>query len=425
MNTPRGYWPSRWPGEDGGPQRRQVPVDGGDLGLRARGGGQLHVVHRPGSNAGVATMVVLRNPGEAYLLCHTGGDNAVSWVEQIDPYTLRTLRRSPSLEGGPTWPGGVACHENGSLYVVFGRHAHRLSAELDVIATTRLPRERPYNSFVILADGHLAVKDFGGLRPGQTEPDGYEGTEVVVLEPEQLQIVGRRLVPEPSIARLSAEGHDVWVVGDTSLWHLRWASGALTLDPGYRALYRTLPGQTYGWDPVLENGAAWFHDNGAGTERFSGTLRGLGLSTAPSHLVHVHLVTGEVTMTEIAGLPGGVVANPPVIDPVRRVAVAYDSGNGVVTAYRIDGRGATSQLWSREINHGAHPLRFESGELVLCDYDLDRRVEQVVVLDIETGREYARADTGSPVQSVLFPAPGFGRDFYLVSFTTVSRFEVA
>ena len=130
-------------------------------------------------------------------------------------------------------------------------------------------------------------------------------------------------------------------------------------------------------------------------------------------------------MGGMAGLPGGIVANPPVIDPVRRVAVAYDSGNGVVTGYRIDGRGATSRLWSREINHGAHPLRFESGELVLCDYDLDRRVEQVVVLDIETGREYARADTGSPVQSVLFPAPGFGRDFYLVSFTTVSRFEVA
>jgi len=46
------------------------------------------------------------------------------------------------------------------------------------------------------------------------------------------------------------------------------------------------------------------------------------------------------------------------------------------------------------------------------------------VVDIETGQEYARADTGSPVQSVLFPAPGFGRDFYLVSFSTLTRCEV-
>ena len=328
------------------------------------------------------------------------------------------------MEGGPTWPGGIACHDNGSIYVVFGQYTHRLSAELDVLATVRLPRERPYNSFVILPDGCIAAKDFGGLRPGQDEPDDYEGTEVVVLEPEWLEIVGRRLVPEPSIARLSAEGSDVYVVGESSLWRVRWSGSELTLDSGYRALYRTLPGQGYGWDAVLENGAAWFHDNGRGTERYAGSLRGLGVSRTPSNLVHVHLMTGEVTLTDICGLQGGVVANPPVIDPVRRVVVAYDSGNGVVTGFRIDPRGVTGRLWSRELNHAAHMLRYPSGELVLCDYDHERRMEQVLVVDIETGQEYARADTGSPVQSVLFPAPGFGRDFYLVSFTTLTRCEV-
>ena len=418
-----GYWHSRWPGEDGGPMRRQEPADGGELGLRSRGR-SLSVTHRPASNAGVGTMMVLRAPGEAYLLCHTGGNQAVSWVEQIDPISLRTIRRSPSLEGGPTWPGGIACHANGSLYVVFGQYAHRLSPELDVLATTKLPRQRPYNSFVILPDGCLVAKDFGGMKAGQDEPDGYEGTEVVVLEPDDLQIVGRRLVPEPSIARISADGDDVYVVGDSSMWRLRWNGRELHLDSGYRALYRTLPGQTYGWDPVLENGAAWFHDNGKGTERFTGSLRGLGVSRVPSSLVHIHLMTGEVALTEICGLEGGVVANPPVIDPVRRVAVAYDSGNGVVTGFRIDQRGVTGRLWSREINHAAHPLRYPSGELVLCDYDLDRRMEQVLVLDIETGEELARVDTGSPIQSVLFPCPGFGRDFYLVSFSTVTRCEV-
>ncbi len=43
------------------------------------------------------------------------------------------------------------------------------------------------------------------------------------------------------------------------------------------------------------------------------------------------------------------------------------------------------------------------------------------MLDIEDGSELARADTGSPVQSVLFPAAGFDGDLYLCSFTTVSR----
>ena len=56
-------------------------------------------------------------------------------------------------------------HANGSLYVVFGRHAHRLSSTLEVEVSRKLPRNRPYNSFVILEDGCLATKDFGGARP--------------------------------------------------------------------------------------------------------------------------------------------------------------------------------------------------------------------------------------------------------------------
>ena len=46
------------------------------------------------------------------------------------------------------------------------------------------------------------------------------------------------------------------------------------------------------------------------------------------------------------------------------------------------------------------------------------------MVDITTGNELARADTGSPVQSVLFPAVGFGNDFYLCTFTTLTRVSV-
>ena len=62
-----------------------------------------------------------------------------------------------------------------------------------------------------------------------------------------------------------------------------------------------------------------------------------------------------------------------------------------------------------------------SGELVTGDFDASRGADQVVVLDIGSGDELARADTGSPVQSVLFPAAGFGNDVYLCTFTTVTR----
>ena len=48
----------------------------------------------------------------------------------------------------------------------------------------------------------------------------------------------------------------------------------------------------------------------------------------------------------------------------------------------------------------------------------------MVVVDIETGREIVRADTGSPVQSVLFPAAGWGRSLYSCSFFGVSRLSL-
>ena len=418
---PVGYWPSRWPGEDGGPRREGAASDHAHV-LGLAGGSALQVTSRLSI---ASTMVVLREPGEVYLLCHTAGDDAVSWVEQIDPVTLDVVRRSPDLAGGPTWPGGIACHANGSLYVVFGRHAHRLSPTLEVLATAQLPRQRPYNSFVILPSGHLATKDFGGLRANQTEPDSLGASELLVLEPDALAVVATCQLPEPSIARLSADGDDVYVVGDTSLQRVRWTGAALVLDENFEAVYRTVPGQTYGWDACISAGAAWFLDNGFGSNRYAGTFRGQGVNEAPLHLVRVSLATGAVTLTEVCGLPGGVIANPPAIDPERRIAVAYDSGNGVVAAFRFDDDGATSPLWQRAMNHAAHPLRFPaSGELLLCDHDAERAADQAVVVDIETGAELARVDYGSPIQSVLFAAAGFASDLYLCSFSTVARLFV-
>jgi hypothetical protein len=376
-------------------------------------------------DAMASTMVVLRDPGEVYLLRHTMGLDTVSWVEQIHSETLELVRRSPDLAGGPMWPGGLAVHANGSLYVVFGRHAHRLAPDLTVLATCELPRDRPYNSFVILPDGHIATKDFAGTRPLQDPTaDDPHNSELVILEPVDLQIVARRELPERSIARISAAGNDIFVVGEDSLMRLQW-DGALTLDPGFNGLYRTLPGQTFGWDPVISDGAAWFLDNGDGGTGYVGTMRGCGVSAAPLHLVRVDLATGTVTLTEICGLPNGLIVNPPAIDPQRKIAVGYDSGNGVIAAFSFDDAGVTTPLWQRQQNHACHPLLFaDTGELFTNDHDASRFMDQFVVLDIVTGAERLRADSGSPAQSVLFPAPGFDRDIYLCTFTTVSRLVV-
>ncbi|HVC70959.1 MAG TPA: hypothetical protein VNC61_11955 [Acidimicrobiales bacterium] len=415
------YWPSAWPGEDGGPTRRQMPRTGAGPGIGP--GDRLEVTHRL---APLVTMVVLRRPGEVFLLRHSAGDGAFALVERIDPHSLEPQASSPELPGGPVWPGGLAAHGNGSLYVVFGEHAHRLDDDLQVLASRRLPRSLPYNSFVLLPDGYLVTKDFAGSRPGvPIAAADRRRSELLVLDPEHLGIAARLELPEPSVARLSTDGNAVYAVGDTSLLRVHWDGTSLCLDDDFRAPYRTLEGQTYGWDCVLEDGAAWFLDDGDGSERYSGTLRGHGVSSAPLHLVRVDLASAAVTTTEVCGLPGGLVANPPVLDAERRMAVAYDSGNGVLVGFGIGADGHCTPAWSRRQNHASHLLLFaDTGELLTGDHDPERNAEQALILDITTGRERARADTGSPVQSVLFPAPGFGRDFYTCSFTTVSRLAV-
>lgn len=412
-----GYWPTTWPAEDAGPARQQS-VAGSFAGLSD---GLPNVVSR---DAHGATMVVRRDPGEVFLHGHSiGGDGGVqtSWVERIDPETLEPLTRVEGLAGGPAWPGGIAAHADGSLIVVFGNHVHRLNSALEVEGSAELPRNRPYNSFVVLPDGHLVTKDFGGRLPGADESFVAENCEVLVLEPETLAIVARADLPEPSIARLSADGNTVYVVGDHSMFRLVWDGASLENDRTFAPLYRSIEGQTYGWDAVLALGAAWFLDNGGGSENYVGTFRGQGRSSAPLHLVRVDLETADVTLTEICGLPNGMVANPPLIDERRMIAIGFDSANGILAAFDIESDGSTSLRWTVEQNHGSHMiLDPTTGFFLSAHHDNERWMEQFVVRDIATGNEIVRLDSGSPLQSVVFPAVGEHRTVYACSFSTVS-----
>lgn len=408
-----GLWVGPWTAEDGGPRRLQS-ARGAFAGLLDS---TPSVVAR---DAHGATMVIVRGPDEVFVHGHGLGDGT-AWVERVDPLTLECRARVEGLPGGPSWPGGMAAHADGSLHVVFGRHAHRLTTDLEVLASRELPRERPYNSFVVLPDGHLVTKDFGGLLPGEEGPSTAPPAQLVVLAPGTLDVVDVVDAPEPSIARLSADGDEVVLVGDHSVFRFRWDGAHLRRDESFVPRYRTLEGQTHGWDAVLALGAAWFLDDGAGAERYAGTLRGQGLSTCPLHLVRVDLATGAVALTEVSGLPGGLIANPPLIDEARRIALAYDSGNGVLAAFDIASDGSAEERWKVDQDHASHLLHDpDSGLVLTAHHDATRFVEQLVVRDIATGAEVVRVDSGSPLQSVLFPAAGASRAVYACTFSTLS-----
>jgi hypothetical protein len=137
--------------------------------------------------------------------------------------------------------------------------------------------------------------------------------------------------------------------------------------------------------------------------------------------VRVNLADGSTLRYTVNEKPGGVVANPPAVDAQRGIVVGYDTGHGVVTSWRYRSEPA-QRLWTIELDHGSHPIVLPvQGLVALMDFDAERGVEDLVLVEIETGREHFRVATGSPVQSVLFGACGFSDDLYLCSFLALTR----
>jgi len=130
------YWPGR------GPARRRPPPSGGARRWRRAWHLAGETVAALSRLAPAATMVVTRDPGEVFLLRHTAGDDAISFVERIDPITSNHWRVQPTSRAADV-AGQPGRHANGSLYVVFGNHAHRLDAELSLLATTSSPAGAP------------------------------------------------------------------------------------------------------------------------------------------------------------------------------------------------------------------------------------------------------------------------------------------
>lgn len=402
---------SPWPLEDAGPRRTGRPV--GLAGPRAR---SARVAARRDTALSVMALV---DHGDAVLVLRNSvGPDGVSWVERVDPRTLEVRHRSPDLALGPYWPGGMGLLDDGAVVVVQGRHAHRLDADLQPVATHRFAVDAAHNSFVVLADGSLAAKDL-------QRPDG-SASVLSVLDPATLDDRCEPFtLPEPSVARLSADGNDIVVVGVDAVHVVRFDPVAGGLSPvGDPVTYRTADDQSFGWDPVIDAGSVWWLDNGDHTFANGFTMVGNGVSGGPVRLWRwtpgPDWSAGSVHSVEVCGLAGGAVTNPPLVDPVRAVVLGYDSANGVLAAFGIDD---LAPRWRTQLNTSTHLVAYgDTGEVVANDFVVGSG-DQLVVLDVTTGVVTARADVASPAQSVVFGCPGRHRDFVYVSLSTVARVE--
>ena len=451
---PGAYWPQPWTCEDGGPLRRCCAD--GVPGLGIQPGERLEVAAV--ADAFATDVLVRRDPGELYALRHDMPlrrplDTPVEgWVERLDPETLAVTASTPRLPGGTYWPGGMAAHANGDLHMVFGRWAHRLTPDLDVLASHRLPVPRPHNSFVVLDGGELVTKDCDA-------PAGLEPSTVSVLDPETLLPVAPPLrLPEPSIARLASDGESVIAVGTTVVYRLRLDrdAGRLEIDdavaallrPGARAQLRLGPGDHRRARPVDGQRAQPHRPHDA---RHGRRARPRAAVVGAARRRPRRCARSRSAACRSAPSP-----TRPRWDPSSGVVIAYDAGNAVLRAWRLVGDDL-EPLWRRDgFAHAGHLILYpDTRELVVQDWKdlaalrrpLVRRTlapalqvlaqsaaarraslrtgsDQLVVLDLDTGEDKARVDVPSPSQGFLFPAPGFARDVYYQSLTTIARVAV-
>ena len=417
-DQPKGYFESPWPGEDGGPQRLQIPR--GTHGLDIQSGERLVGRSRRLLSG---NMVVLREPGEVYIMTVAMFRNrllrlpAFARIEKIDPVTLQTIVKSPKLKGGGFWPGGFAVHRNGDLYLTYGSHCHRLNADCELIRSYRLPKSNAYNSLVILDNGYLAMKQISDT----------DNAVLSILDPNSLEPVCDPIeAPEPSISRLSAKGNTVYLTGTRSIFRYNWNDerAEAEMDEGWVFEYLEGSKNSYGWDPVIGGNAAWFMDNGK--HNYHVSMLNAGLTPTPLNAIRVSLAdTGNNTIIPVSGIAGGSVTNPPLYCPKRKILVAYDSANGVICGFQHDAAtGSLSKIWKKmSFFCGGHMIYYQdTGEVVTNDYR--RFSDSAVVLDIESGYEKGRTGLSSLSQGVVFSSPGWARDFYYLTFSSISRIEV-
>lgn len=417
MKNNSGYYNSPWPAEDGGSRRLQIPQDLKGINIDSHD----HVSFKMRKfKWDFGNMLVLREPGQVYLMRANYLQNrylrmpSSATVELINPETLETLKKSPRLKGGPMWPGGFAVHRNGKIYVVYGRYCHCLDENCNLLNSYKLPRKDPYNSFVILENGLLVMKNFSKK----------EKAFLTVLDPETLSPVYEEVETlEPSIARLSAKGNTIYVVGIKSIFRYDMSpENKPVLDTSWKFEYIKDSKQTYGWDVVIGDKNAWFLDNGE--HRYQFKMIGAGVSKNPLNFIRVSLTDDcDFTLEPVCGEKKGTVTNPPLFVEDKKILVVYDSGNSVMRALKYNEQEKNfNELWRKD-NFGcsSHMIYFpDTEELCTNDYKTFKG-DNSVVLNIETGKEKSRVALNNIFQGVIFPSPGWKRDYYYLTLDRLVR----
>ena len=427
-----GYYDSPWPAECGGPRRQKIPRSSG---LNIKEHEVISQVTR--ANGEWNVMMVLRDPGEVFLMGnnHINSIEKYGFLEKIDPVSLEPIKRSPNLpSGGHTWCGGVVVHQNGFLYLNNGNFCYKLDPDCNVISSKQLPQNSAYNSFLIMSDGCLVMKNI--------EHDQKASSRFVILDPLNLEQIGDEIeIPENSMGRIAMDtdlngNHLIYVPGNDRFFRFKYENSTLVLDESWKPKYRTLSEgeQSFSWDSCICEGGCWFLDNGDNranvtifsTRPFGQSLpaRGSvfqGLSSSEQKLFRVDLNdSSNVEVIRPFNKKMGSIFSPPAFDPNKNIALAFDTGNGLLAGIKYSQIDGFNKLWEKPTRISMQMVLFSDTSEILVN-DFRTGFDNLIVLDLETGKEKGRVATQSTTANGMFLSPGWNRDFYYCSIGAIAR----
>ena len=369
-------------------------------------------------------MIIVANFNELYLLKSQIIRNHIFKlpnkikIEKLCPITLRTLKSTSWLKAGKFWPGGITVHFNEKIYVISGRWCYCLDSLCNVLISIKLPLQEAYNGFIITSNGVLITKQIS---------DKYNA-EILLIDPNNLNIIYRTIALEPSVARLSFKNNFLYVVGIYSIFRYKFIpdQNKLDLDLSWCFCYTSKKEQSYAWDCIITENDVWFMDNGKHNYLYS--LRNRGKNKLANRIIRVSIENSNNYLIEyISSKKYGTVTNPPLYDTDRNILIAYDAGNAIIKAYRYyKEHNKLKEIWSKE-NFGvsSHFIFYQqSGELCTNDYKSLWQGDSSVILDIETGEEKARIPLNNYMQGVVFPAAGCSQNYYYLTFDMIVNISI-
>jgi hypothetical protein len=106
------------------------------------------------------------------------------------------------------------------------------------------------------------------------------------------------------------------------------------------------------------------------------------------------------------------------------IVLTFDSLNGGLAAHQVADDGSMRELWQFPIRTRWQPLVYADTAEVVVDDVLLFDDDNIVVLDLFTGRQKARTRSGTALPSTGRPTPGAARDMYYVSTPSIARVEL-